>query len=309
MEKHIAFCVNNEYADYIRPAIKSIIELHKNDKDSYIINILSDSISTKNRNRLKDLVKDIYNIKLLIHIIDDTKLNGLPTGTWTIHTWYRILLTDIIPLNVNKVLYLDADTLVLENLNDLFYIKMDNKSIAASIDYQNLFDYAFERCGYEKEKEYICAGIMMINLDYWREYGIAEKIIEWGINNNNKIKCPDQDAINFICRDSKIILPMKFGFMDCFVKNPIFRERGYENQINECLENPAIVHYNGCPPWYKEYQKHTLNFRWEEYNQMLVKPVRRCYQAKGILKYKIIIFKLISKFRSFFPSKNQFKNY
>lgn len=293
MEKHIAFCVNNEYANYIRPVIKSIIELHKNDKEVYIINVLSDSLSTKYINRLKELVKNINNIKLIIHIVDDSKLKGLKTGNWTIHTWYRILLTDIIPLNVNKVLYLDADTLVLANLKDLFSMEMGDKAIAASIDYQNLFDYPFERCGYEKEKEYICAGIMMINLDLWRKNKLTEKIINWAKDNEDKIKCPDQDAINFVCRDSKIILPLKYGIMDCFLTDPIFEEAGYYKEIQDCRENPIIVHYNGRPPWYKEYKKHVFHNEWEKYNRMLPNPVKPHFQAKGMLLFKILVWRIL----------------
>lgn len=79
---------------------------------------------------------------------------------------------------------------------------------------------------------------------------------------------------------------MKFGFMDCFVKNPLFKERGYGKEIVECLNNPVIVHYNGTSPWYKEYKKHTMHEEWMKYNNMMEKPVKRHYQAKGILLLK-----------------------
>lgn len=293
MERHIAFCVNNEYANYIRPVIKSIIRFHENDRDKYVINILSDNVSIKNRHVLKEMVNNLNNINIVFHIIDDQKLKNLKKGNWTIHTWYRILLPEILPNDIDRVLYLDADTLVLTNLSHLFKINMKHKSIAASIDYQNLFDYAFERCGYEKSKGYVCAGVMMINLDYWRANKITDRIIKWAKANEGKIKNPDQDAINYICRDSKIILPMRYGFMNCFVTNPVFRQNGYDEQIDECIETPVIIHYCSTPPWYKEYRKHLLHDEWEKYNRMLDKPVKRHYQAKNLLKIKIILWRLL----------------
>lgn len=298
MERHIAFCVNNEYANYIRPVIKSIIRFHENDRDKYVINILSDNVSIKNRHVLKEMGNNLNNINIVVHIIDDHKLKNLKKGNWTIHTWYRILLPEILPNDIDRVLYLDADTLVLTNLSHLFKINMKDKSIAASIDYQNLFDYAFERCGYEKSKGYVCAGVMMINLDYWRRNNISSKIITWAQQNEDKIKCPDQDSINFVCKDCKIVLPMKYGIMDCFLTNPIFKENGYREQIQDCLNNPVIVHYNGFPPWYKEYKKHFYYDKWDNFNKLLNKPVKPKYQANGWLLCKIIGWRSIQKLKS-----------
>ena len=295
-KKHIAFCVNDEYSDYIRVPIKSIIDNLADSEDYYEIYILSEFISSRRTKRLLELNKLSKNINIQICIINNYKLKGLKTSNWDISAWYRILLPEILSKEITKVLYLDADTLVLKNLSCLFSMDMINKSIAAVIDYQNLFNIVFDRCGYEKTKGYICSGVMMMNLSYWRENNLTEKIISWAMENENKLRCPDQDAINYICRDSKIILPMKYGIMDSFLTNPIFQENGYSAQIKDCIYNPVIIHYNGKTPWYKEYKKHTFNKEWEKYNNLLDKPVKRHYQARGILKFKIIIYNLF-KFR------------
>ena len=50
---HIAFCVNDHYAEYILVSIKGLLE---NNSDPLVIHILSDYISDKNTNRLKKLV-------------------------------------------------------------------------------------------------------------------------------------------------------------------------------------------------------------------------------------------------------------
>ena len=287
------FCVNDKFADFIRVPILSI--LYNNSNEKVNIYIITDYISEYNKKNIKQTSNLFNNSKIEFLIIDDKKLKHLKTGNWPIHAWYRILIPELLDNKTKRVLYLDADTLVLQNLSKLFNLNLSNKSIAASIDYQDLFDYPFERCGYSKEKQYICSGIMLINLDYWRKNNLTEKIIKWAKDNEDNIKCPDQDAINFICQDSKIILPMKYGVMDCFLINPIFKEAGYSKQIQECIDNPIIIHFNGCPPWYKEYNRHTLHNEWEKYNQMLEKPVKRHYQAKGILKVKIILNQLLNK--------------
>ena len=60
---------------------------------------------------------------------------------------------------------------------------------------------------------------------------------------------------------------MKYGVMDCFLINPIFVENGYSEQIEECRRDPKIIHYHGCPPWYKEYNRHTFHNEWDNFNK------------------------------------------
>ena len=296
MTRHIVFCVNNEYSCYVRVPIKSIAEIHKEDrKNKYVIHILSDFISNKNLKLLSNEFYSYSNIDVIIHKVNDVKLRDLYTRTWPIQTWYRILIPEILPQYIDKVLYLDTDTLLLSNLNGLFETDMTGKSIAATIDYQTIFDYPFERCKYNSELGYICSGVMLMNLNYWRHYNITERIIDWAHRNENRLKCPDQDAINFICKDNKIVLPMQYGIMDCFLTNPIFKKEGYTEQIKDCLENPIIVHYNGCPPWYKEYEKHSFHHQWERFNSILKKPVKPHYQAEGFLLLKIIATRILKK--------------
>lgn len=288
---HIAFCVNEEYADFVRVPIKSIIENHR-ETEAYInIHILTDKISRRKKHNLYNLVKDIDNTSIEIIKIDDIRLKGLKINSWPIHTWYRILLPDILPNDIKIVLYLDVDTLVTSNLLDLFKTNMESLSIAASLDVQNFTEDVFTRLCYEKEKNYICAGVMLMNLDFWRDHLITNRIISWAKLNCTKLLCPDQDAINYICKDSKLILPLRYGFIDSFVRKESLYTGTFIQQLKDCILNPCIIHYNvGCIPWFKEYNRHIMHDEWLRYNRMLKSPVRRRYHAKGLLKIKLIIW-------------------
>lgn len=91
------------------------------------IHILTDYISTKNIQRLNEIVNDYERLSLYIHKVDDTPLRGLRTNSWTIYTWYRLLLPNTLPVGIKRILYLDADTLVTADLSELFEIDMTNK--------------------------------------------------------------------------------------------------------------------------------------------------------------------------------------
>ena len=284
---HVAFCVNDGYAEYIMVTIKGLLE---NNSNPIVIHVLSDYISEKNVARLKDLAGSYPSAELNVVIVDDSKLRGLK-DTWTIYTWYRVLLPEILESGVHRVLYLDADVLVAGNIQDLFCLDMTNKAIAGTIDFQSKDAVTYKRCGYEQEKEYVCAGIMLMNLDYWREHDIANKVIRWGRENNDRIQFPDQDSINYICRDIKILLPLKYDIVDGFFHDDYYY-KNYPQELRECVESPVIIHYAGQAPWVVELSNHLLQDEWEKYNRALKKPVKKVYQSKGFLKIKVILYRL-----------------
>ena len=284
---HVAFCVNDGYAQYIMVTIKGLLE---NNSDPIVIHVLSDYISERNVARLKDLVSSYTFAELKVIIVDDSKLRGLK-DTWTIYTWYRVLLPEILEKDVHRVLYLDADVLVAGNIGELFRLDMTDKAIAGTIDFQSKDISTYKRCGYEPEKEYVCAGIMLMNLDYWRKHDIANQVVRWGRDNNDRIQFPDQDSINYICRNAKILLPLKYDIVDGFFHDDYYYQH-YPMELRECVESPIIIHYAGQAPWVVELSNHLLQDEWEKYNRALKKPVKKVYQSKGFLKIKVILYRL-----------------
>lgn len=287
---HIAFCVNDGYVPYIAVTIKSIVENHEN--VHVTIHVLSDYISKEKKELLSEAIRNCKNINLEIHIVDDTSLRGLK-DTWSIYTWYRVLLPKVLPNSVQRVLYLDADTLVVASLESLFEIDMTEKAIGCCIDPESFHKETFARCGYEEAKKYVCAGVMLMNLDYWRKNNLTDKVITWGRENNDTIKFPDQDTINYLCRDNKIILPLRYGVIGGFFMMDELFSKEYATELQECIERPAIIHYAGQAPWKKELANHLFQDEWIRYNKMLKHPAKQHYITKGWLKIKMHVWNLL----------------
>lgn len=283
---HFAFCVNDGYIPYICVTIKSIIENHK--EYNVIIHVLSDYISSKKRALLNEAASGEGDVELQIHIVDDTILRGLK-DTWSIYTWYRVLLPKVLSTDVHRVLYLDADTLVAGDVSSIFEIDMADKAIGGAIDILSFDPKTFERCMYEQEKQYVCAGVMLMNLDYWREHDLTDQIVAWGRENDARIKFPDQDTINHLCRDHKIVLPMRYGVLGVYFENDSFYQKPYIDELKECLKTPVIIHYAAQAPWKVELSYHLFQSEWEKYNAMLRHPAKRVYITKGwnFVKMKI----------------------
>lgn len=288
----IVFCADDKYSNYLPVTILSIVD---NNPDAIIhIHILTDYISKKNRKRLIELSDQYPELDIQILTIDDSEIKKLPTTSgWTSHTWYRILIPRILSSDISKVLYLDVDTLVVGDLSELFHINLEYKSIAASPEANYINPEYFKRLCYNQEEGYICAGVMMMNLNYWRDNNLTEKSLDWAHNNKNVIKMLDQDVLNYICHDSKIILPLRYGVVQWYFTNDEFYKPPFICQIEECLTKPVIIHYAFTAPWFKDSQRHIFTDKWLAYNQNLKHPVRIRYKAKGLDKIKIIMHDML----------------
>lgn len=285
---HFAFCVNDGYVPYICVTIKSIIENHRGIKK--IVYVLSDQVSERNRYLLEEVVADDQDTSLKIILVDDTPLRGLK-DTWPIYAWYRLLIPDYLPEEVHKILYLDADTVVCGDLTKLFNIDMSDYSVAGCIDPESFNSETISRCGFDMVKDkYICSGVLLMNLDFWRSCQLSQKMIAYAREFNERIKFPDQDTINILCKDTKVVLPLKYGIMDYFFEQEFLCHESYREQLLECVVQPAVVHYAGRNPWKRELATTVFQDEWDKYNRMLKHPAKKEYITKGWLWVRMMIW-------------------
>lgn len=205
MRKDFALCFNDNYVPYACVTIKSIIDHMKKD-DDINIHVLSDYLSLGSRNTLDKLCKS-SNCSINVYIVEDTTMFAGLDMSWSIYTWFRLLLPDYLDESVKKVLYIDCDIIVNDTLDELFEMDMKSYAIAGCLDIESYNPRTFSRLQYESKLGYICAGCLLMNLDVWRKELLASEMIKFASEHPERIAFPDQCAINYICRDKKYILP------------------------------------------------------------------------------------------------------
>lgn len=285
---HIAFCVNDKYVPYVMVTIRSIADCHKDTQVT--VHILSDNISDK----LKDMVEEEFDafpyLEIIFHDVDDSILSGLKA--WSKYTWYRLLLPTALPDDVSRVLYLDADTLVCADLSPLFEMPMDGVAVAGVIDPMTYDDSTYARCGYPREYGYLCAGVLMVNLDYWRATSLQRRMVDWGLENVD-IKYHDQDCINRLCHDCMLSLPLKYGVIDALFTRDALYTPDMLDQIHEAVDSPAIIHFAGKAPWLYDAAIHPMNHLWHECNARLHRRAPRSFKTKGVDLLKVLAYRLL----------------
>jgi lipopolysaccharide biosynthesis glycosyltransferase len=300
MKKNIAFCLNDKYVNFCYVTIVSILK-NKNPTDKIVFHLLTDYFSFKEQEKFKNLIAKSNDV-VKIHIIDKNKFDGLNMN-WSVYGWFRIVIPEVVGQEVSRVLYLDCDTIVNTNLDYLFNLDLSDKSIAAVIDRESFNKNTFERLNYPQKKQYICSGVLLINVDYWRAHNIAEKIYDFGIKYPEKTIFPDQCAINYVCQDSKIMLPLKFGIINNFFSAS---HRYNKNEILEAIESPEIIHYAVYAPWKYSSNHHFYKKIWWYYKRksdLGYNTINFNYFKSMIIHYRKAIKFILTNFKAYSYSK------
>lgn len=193
----------------------------------------------------------------------------------SIATYYRLFVTEFLPKTVEKIIYLDGDIIVRRSLADLWTTDIDNYALGVIGDMHEVKHVQSERLPYDMKNEgYFNAGVLLINVKYWREnnslkacYDVIEKYPEL-------LKFHDQDVLNIAFHDKKKWLPvtynMQTGFL--FKNQKIWNSPQIEEDLNVMKHDPIIVHYTTDKPWKlecfspycKDWRKYFFRTEWKK---------------------------------------------
>ena len=129
----------------------------------------------------------------------------------TIETYFRFYIPQFLK-NRETVLYMDVDMVCTGDLTPLFDYDLTNHSCAMAPDFFYSDVRNFNRLEYPMKNGYFNAGVMLINLDYWRKNSIAEKLISYVEQNPQRCLKHDQDAINAVLNGKIFELPTRYNF-------------------------------------------------------------------------------------------------
>lgn len=248
----VAICTDN---NYVMPCGITILSLLKNNRKQAInIHVAGTGLSPDNEKLLKDIV-DEYDATIKFYNVSKEELEKykLPSTPphLSIAAYVRLFLFDILPQNIEKILYLDCDLLIVDDLSDLWDISIDGYSMAGVVDAHSDMKNTFVRLGYDPKYQYINSGVLLMNLKYWREHDVLKQIFIFLENHQGKIKYADQDMLNGALHKSMTTIPFRYNMHSSFVLMQ-YDAVNYREEIREALRNIAIIHYTSAmKPWLK----------------------------------------------------------
>ena len=196
----IAFCPNNYYTPLTYVSMTSILISKQIDTYiSFYIIIPNDFLQT-NIDFLNSLYDqyDYFNITFIK--MDDRYNKAYISRYITNQAYYRFSLGELIP-NLNKIIYLDSDTICYKDLSNLYNLNFRGKIILGQVIISN----KSKKTGYYS----INSGILLLNLKEMRKIKFEKKILKI-INKDYKNNYHDQAIINLYFYKNVGIFPPQY---------------------------------------------------------------------------------------------------
>lgn len=244
---HVVCSTDNNYAPYCGTMICSLLE---NNKYDFNIHIIFDNLSDENKTKLKNLIIS-YNSLCTFHKINIDLNTKQVEGSRALPntTYYRLLLSSLMPNDIHKVLYLDCDIIILQDISYLYTINLLEYSVAAIADLKCMPLNGEHRnnMSIPYNETYFNAGIMLINLDYWRNNNIEKQLLN--IINSKPLFFHDQDALNYVLKGTWYMLPPQACYLNlCPIELLYFKTK---NDLYAYLNDIKIIHYiSNIKPWH-----------------------------------------------------------
>lgn len=305
----IVLCTDDNYVMPTAVLMTSIAASNPEEQVHY--NIISAGLSQKSKDALsRHLVNPSFGISF--YTIDESYLKDCPIRRGehvSIATYFRLLLPTILPKEIDKVLYMDGDIICLDSIKELWETPLENFSAAAAPDMRCNDIRVLNRLSFKRTDDYFNAGVMLINLDWWRKNDIQNKSIKFISENRNICQFHDQDALNVVLHGTIQTLSIRFNLQEHFFEpfENQFIDRAYLKDMEEAKVNAALIHYTGFKkPWHRECVNPLKSIWRHFYKKTEWKNKKLAYRYTGFRHIKYEIRTLFDNF-GLIKSRNLYK--
>ena len=252
----VAYGLNNQYT---YPTIVSMTSILENSYSHtyYIFYLLVDKSTFKeeNKKKLMNLEDKYERCEVYILEISRGSIKNANTKRYPLAAYYRLLLSDLIP-DLNRIIYLDGDTIIYTDLSEMYNLEMGNNVMLGFVDnsYQKAEEFGI------RTYKYIVSGVLLINLKTIRRENISSKFFEFIDKYQDKLTQEDQTVINIVLHGRIDFLPPKYGIWNFNNKDAVIYHNNYENinlgikaydekEILNAWNLPSILHFVRAKPW------------------------------------------------------------
>lgn len=240
---NICFSTDNNYAQHCAVAIASILKNTKTNKGIDIFILNDGSLQATHKEKIKSLKTLRSDVNIIFLTIDKNMFQGLPLAFhFTEAIYYRFIIPHILN-KLPKIIYLDSDLIVNTDIEDLYNTDLRGKYIGMV---QSRMGYAcLQRLNLCKGKYYCNSGVLIIDLEKFRNNNITQKLFDWITENKDIVKWFDQDTINAVLEEKIHYLDLSWNVQ------PVGEFCDFETSVYENIKNnPKIMHWIGCgKPW------------------------------------------------------------
>ncbi len=237
------------------------------------LHVIDVGIGAAGRARLRESWRD-ERLTVHWHSVDRLALKNLPLSDHLTPAAYaRLFAPRLLPAELGKVIYLDSDLLVLEDLAALWAEPMGDAACLAVPDlgcpwvdcaatlpnYARCREYLsvhlaipnYRDVGMAPDAPYFNSGVMVMNLDHWRAADITQGALDILSRNRQHVMFADQYALNVVLYQRWRPLSLSWNQGSHIFRYPTWQDSPFDlTSLSACRFEPRIVHFtSGAKPW------------------------------------------------------------
>lgn len=250
----VFYSISDDFTKYAAVSLNSLVK-HTSPDTDYTVYFLNQDLSDQHKKDLSNLGSDNVHVKFfhiddnLVKPIQNRKENFLRADFFTMSIFYRLFIPELFT-QYDKVIYIDSDTVVNDDIAKLYNIDLGNNLFGACTD--SSIQFVPKMVKYIKDvlaldpKKYINSGMLVMNAKQFRDKLFIDHFMELLGKYHFDCIAPDQDYLNEMGEGSILHLDPRWDAMP--------------NENTEPIENPGLIHYNlFFKPW------HFTGIQYEDY--------------------------------------------
>ena len=269
----VALCIDDNVMDYMETLIYSI---YKNTSSYVNVNIIYKKLSDESLDKLawidgKMSTVNVRPVQISEELHKSMEKISLGHDMWNlpISSYYRIFLADILP-DVDRIIYLDADTLLTGDLTELWRTDLEGNFLAACLDERAYMKKVFSVLN-PRRREYFNSGVLVFDLCLFRKYKTINDFLDFLVDTADLYELGDQDALNLYFLDAVKLLDSSWNY-----GVPSYKEYGQINNIN-------LLHFYGKAKPLRSFYDYVSDDKIREF----VRLYRKYYhEAAELTEYK-----------------------
>lgn len=276
----IMYLFDNNYAYIAGISMLSLMDNNK-DVDKITFYCVADNVTEDNLGKLRMIVNEFHREIVFIPKPNLKPLLGenIELHWWVENVFSRVFLQEVFKdySELERVLYIDCDTLVLGSLKELWDMRLEG-FIGAGVC-EAMGDLHKKAIGLDRSSYYFNAGMFLIDLKRWRECEIDQKASQFVKKHKGKLEYADESVLNGVLADQLMRIAPKFNITSLtiyFSEKELrkYRKSFYthtEKERSEALSDPRIVHFTSTfldnRPWV-EHCHHPYRKKWDDYKEI-----------------------------------------
>ncbi len=311
----VLYTINPEYLEIMLASIYSLII--NSGISNLRIHIITENFSSEDYKIIEKALMHFNSIEYYFYDLScfDISKFDIPDWRGSQVANARLFFASILASKLDdmaNLLYLDADTLVINNLGGLSAYQ-DNSINAVK---ENVLKSSYRRLG--DLRQYYNSGVLFFNVLKWLNQELEEQIKSFIRSNKRELIYPDQDIINCALQNYISGMPLEYNITTTnalfgpvgdflFFANP--NRDGSFKETNAAKKHPKIIHASGLltiKPWTKN-TVNPFNEEWVKYLRMVNPNFQssEVEELKRILAFHPWLFKFLLIAQNYLPEEIQ----